>query len=118
MIVTITGEANNAKFRGIPGIYLLAPNSINGRSHWLQESGSNAIWNFIYYKGEGVTYSAWGIGSQDDIGKTNTDLTSVDDAAGPQKPSYWRNWNGKDFIKIYDILVQSGTCIHHTNHNT
>ena len=123
MIVTIKGEANNAKFRGIPGIYVLGPNFINGRSHWLQESGSNAIWNIkgkFFYKGKERYWTAWGIGSQDDIGSTDTDLTSVNDRAGPQKPSYWRSWNSEesDFIKHYDILVQSGTCIHHTKRTT
>ena len=105
LIVTINGEAKNAQVsNGVPGIYVLGPNSINGKSHWLQELGSNAIW---YKKGSG-----WRIGPQDNIGS----ILSFDDVATPQQVSTWYYYNGQEYVQSDDIMVESGLCIHHSIH--
>ena len=108
MTVTINGEVENTQLSGIPGIYVLGPNSINGKSHWLQESDSNAIW-----------YNQWGgwfIGSQENIINNIALIISFDGVVSPQEVSTWYYYNGSSYIISDDILVDSGTCIHHTKH--
>ena len=106
MTVTIKGEAKDAQFSGIPGIYVLGPNSINGKLHWLKESDSNinAIW---YNKGNG--WSGWGIGSQDDIVGSFASILSFDGVASPQEVSTWHYYDGSSYNILDGILVQPGT---------
>ena len=106
LTVSIKGEAKDAHgITGLPGIYVLGPNSINGKSHWLQESGSYAIW---YSKGIG-----WGIGSQDELANGYVpSLLSFDDVTSPHEASTWKHYNGKLFIPFDDILVESGTVVY------
>ena len=110
MTVTINGEVENSQLSGIPGTYDLGPNFINGKSHWLQESNSNAIW----YNGWG----GWFIGSQDDIINNIALIISFDGVASPQEVSTWYYYDGSSYIISDDILVESGTCIHHIKNTT
>ena len=98
MIVTIKGEANNAKFRGIPGIYVLGPNSINGKSHWLQESVSSTLPTGEIF--------GWGIDSLED-GLAN--ILSFDKVASPLEAGNWKGYNGTTYIDIafHDVLVEA-----------
>ena len=108
LTVTIKGEAKELKVSsGVPGIYVLGPNSINGKSHWLQKSSSNAIW---YHKG--IEFSAWCIGSQDDIvSGLPPSIISFEDVASPQDITTWMYSDGEDHILSHDILVAPGTYI-------
>ena len=107
MTVTLKREAKNAKSSsGIPGTYVLGPNLINSKSHWLQDSGSNAIW----YSNEGGTSGTWIIGSQDAIGQiVGHFFLSFDDVDSPQEATTWQYYNGKTYISSDDILVEPGT---------
>ena len=98
-MVTIKGEAKDAQVNnGVPGIYVLGPNSINGKSHWLQESGSNAI----FYN----TKFGWGIDSLED-GLAN--ILSFDKVASPLEAGNWKGYNGTTYIDIafHDVLVEA-----------
>ena len=111
LTVTINGEVENTQLSGIPGTYVLGPNSINGKSHWLQESDSNAIW---YNQGNG--WGGWFIGSQENIINNIALIISFGGVVSPQEVSTWYYYNGSSYIISDDILVDSGTCIHHTKH--
>ena len=98
MIVTLKGEAKVVQFNS-PGIYVLGPNAVNGKSHWLQDSGPNAIW-FDKEK------ESWNIGNQDGIGGSVAGLTSFDKVASPQEASTWQYSNNGWTISD-DILVDT-----------
>ena len=96
------------------GIYALEPEPINDKSHWLQNSGSNAIW----CEKDGN----WNIGP---LGQTG-DILSFDKLSSPLEATAWRYWNGKNYIAslswngknyiasddiLVDTFVEAGTCI-------
>ena len=85
------------------GIYALEPEPINDKSHWLQNSGSNAIWC--------ETNGNWNIGPLGEIG----DILSFDKLSSPLESTTWHYWNSKNYIASDDILVdtfvEAGTCI-------
>ena len=98
LIVTLKGKASKA-FSSPAGVYILGPNLISGRSHWLQNSGSNAIWC------EEENVSKWVIGLQSGRG----DIYSYNDVTSPQEATTWEYYDGNNFIPIADILIESGT---------
>ena len=82
LIVTLKGEAKDAhSIRA--GIYNLGPNLVNGKLHWLQDSGSNAIW---HDKKNGH----WNIGQQSGLGGNRAWITTQQDAAGPLEATTWQ----------------------------
>ena len=99
MTVELKGEAKDAQGTRA-GFYILGPNSVNGRSHWLQDSGTNAIW---YHKKNGK----WKIGKQDDIGSSTAGILTSEDVAGPQEATTWKYHSGDEFIVSDDILVDT-----------
>ena len=100
MSVEIKGKAKNAVSSGA-GIYTLGPNTvINGRSHWLQDSGPSAIW---YDKVRG----GWNIGQKHDIGSEHCMIYTPDDVAGPQEAKEWNYYNKPKWVTSVDILVNS-----------
>ena len=100
MIVTLKGEAKNAQ-SSVAGTYILEPKPENGKSHWLQTNGSNAIW----YDSK---YGDWNIGSQDNLGSDQALVYSDDDVASPQVATAWQYDDGKQqFIVSDDILVDT-----------
>ena len=95
MIVTLNGQAKYAQSIRA-GIYVLAPNLVNDKPHWLQDQGSNAIWHRKRYVG-------WRIGN---LGSSLGGLYSTDDEPGPQEASTWNYYNyDKKWITSDDILV-------------
>ena len=90
------------------GIYALEPNPINDKSHWLQNSGSKAIW----YNKE---FRIWAIGSQENLGSYTANFVSFEDVSSPQEATTWQYFDGKDFVVSDDIMVdtfvEAGTCI-------
>ena len=98
LIVTLKGQAKSSQSSGA-GIYTLEPKPINDKSHWLQNSGSKAIWCEID--------GSWALGSLNETG----DIRSYDRLSSPEEATTWHYWNGNDFIASDDILVEAGTCI-------
>ena len=121
LTVTIKGKTKDAQFsNGFPGIYVRGPNSINGKFHWLQEFGSNAIWCIT-----AAGRSAWCIGPQDHIAPDGAicDLPpsfitreSVD-SPSPQDATTWLYFDGNNPIPSHDILVAPGTYIFNIKKN-
>ena len=104
MIVTLKGKASQNSSRSA-GLYILGPNLINGKSHWLQSSGSNAIW----YNKE---IEIWAIGSQDYLGSFTADILSTEKVSSPQEATNWEFFDGEKFIDILvDTVDKSGTLI-------
>jgi hypothetical protein len=105
LTVTLKGKASQNSSSSA-GLYILGPNLINNKSHWLQSSGSNAIW---YNK----DIEIWAIGSQDYLGSVNSDILSTEEVYSPQEATTWEYFDGNKFIESVDILVdiadESGT---------
>ena len=104
MIVTLKGDVKDA-LSSRAGIYVLGPNKINGKSHWLQDLGTNAIWH-------DKVNGNWNIGSLNGLGGTGAWITTQQDGAGPQEATTWKYFNDKwttsDDIFV-DTFVEPGT---------
>ena len=99
MTVELKREAKDAQSNRA-GIYVLGPNKVNGKSHWLQDSGPNAFW---YEKETGN----WAIGLQDDIGSKKACIYTPEDVTGPQKAKEWKYRGNGKWLKSDDILVDA-----------
>ena len=100
MTVELKGEAKDAQSTRA-GLYILGSTTVNGKSHWLQDSGTNAIW---YDKPKGY----WKIGTQDNIGNSSAVIAihNTEDVAGPQEAKVWKYANGGKWVTSEeDILV-------------
>ena len=97
LIVTLKGDPKYHQ-AGRAGIYVLGPNAVNERSHWLQDPGPNAIW---YNNG------SWKIGDQRILGGTLAGLKSYDGLGGPQEATSWKYANDVKWITSDDILVDT-----------
>ena len=95
LVVKLKGGAKDAQ-SSRAGIYILGPNTVNGKSHWLQDSGKNAIW---YYKGH------WNIANHRYLGSHQASIYSPEDVAGPQDATTWKYYNRK-WITSKDIFVE------------
>ena len=85
------------------GLYILGPNEVNGKSHWLQDSGTNAIW---FNKKDGT----WSIGSQESIGGSKQiGLYTTEDVASPQEATTWKYYRSEweEWITSDDIFVET-----------
>ena len=105
LIVTLKGEAKKVQ-SSRAGIYVLGPKPVNGKSHWLQDSGTNCIW--FYGKNDG-----WNIGSQDYLGSARASIISFENVASPLKASTWyyhsnNGWTESDDISV-DTFFEPGT---------
>ena len=102
LTVELKREAKDAQSTKA-GLYILGPNEVNEKSHWLQDSGTNSIW---YDKPNGD----WNIGPQDSIGNSSVGIFmyTTEDVAGPQEAKVWKYGNnGKWFTSEEDILVDT-----------
>ena len=97
LTVELKGEAKDAQSSKV-GLYILGTKEVNGRSHWLQDSGVNAIW---YDKANGD----WNIGSKDKIGSDISGIYSTVDVAGPQEAKKWKYVKNGKWFPSDDILV-------------
>ena len=95
MVVKLIGGAKDAQ-SSMAGTYILGPDKVNQRSHWLQDPGTNAIW---YYKGN------WNIADHRYLGSNQAWIYSPEDVAGPQEATTWKYYDRK-WIKSKDIFVQ------------
>ena len=101
LIVTLKGEAKVTQ-SSRAGIYVLGPDLVNKRLHWLQDPGSNSIW----YDDKNEN---WMIGSQNDLGTITGGIYSYNDVAGPQLATTWKYYGDDKWITSDDILVEPGT---------
>ena len=101
LTVELKGEAKDAQSKKA-GIYTLGPNTVDGKVHWLKDSGKRAIW---YNKHTGY----WNIGSQDEMGKKNAKagIYTAEDVAAPQEATTWQYTSGGKWIMSEDILVDT-----------
>ena len=81
--VKLTGEIKDY-MNHLEGVYLLQPNQINGKSHWIIEDGTMAIW---YDKEDGK--EAWNIGDIDDLGSQTIAMYSSGDSCKPLEETTW-----------------------------
>ena len=95
LVVKLKGGAKDAH-ASKAGNYILGPSMINGKSHWLQDPGMNAIW---YGK------SHWNIADQEYLGTDKAWIVSSEDVAGPQEVTKWQYYD-KKWIKSKDIFVK------------
>ena len=95
LVVKLKGGAKDAQ-SSMAGIYILGPKMVHGKSHWLQDSGTNAIW---YYKGN------WNIADHRYLGSNQAFIYSPEDVAGPQEATTWKYYNRK-WIISKDIFVE------------
>ena len=103
MNVTLKGEAKDAQSTRA-GIYIRGPKLVNGKSYWLQDSGTNAIW-FDKAKGN------WNIGPKDDLGGSLAGIATTDKVVSPQEATTWQ-YSNNGWIKSDDILVyEPGTYV-------
>ena len=98
LIVTLKGEAEEFQ-PARAGIYVLSPKPVNGKSHWLQDPGPNAIW----FDKEN---ESWNIGNQDGTGGSVAGIASFDKVASPQKATNWQ-YSNNGWTKSDDILVDT-----------
>ena len=99
LIVTLKGEAKDIQ-SSRTGIYILGPDVVNGKSHWLQDTGANAIWH-------DKEVETWKIGFKDDVGSSLAGIKSTDDLGGPQDATTWQYFSGVKWITSDDIMVDS-----------
>ena len=100
----LKGEVKDAQ-SGREGIYILGPGRVNGKSHWLQNPGTNAIW----YDNVKKNVGKWNIAGQEHLGSNQAGIFSSNDVAGPQEATTWKYHKTK-WIISKDIFVE-GTYI-------
>ena len=100
LIVTLNNEPKEA-YESKAGNYILAPNMINEKKHWLQESSTNALWF--------SSCGSWVIGPQSKIGTCTCGLHAPGDSTGPETATNWKYSNsGWQVSKDNDTLVELG----------
>ena len=78
--VTLLGAAKKAQFSR-EGIYILQPDDVNGKKHWIKQGGSNALW----YGKKGY----WNIGPLWNCGSDTAGLIS-NVSIGPLEATTWK----------------------------
>ena len=108
MIVTLKGEAKDTK-SSRAGIYVLGPDLVSSKSHWLQDYGTHSIW----YNKE---VKIWAIGPQINLGSSSASIISYDEVTGPEEATNWQYAHTK-WITSDDIYVEAGTYSNFTTFN-
>ena len=96
LVVKLKGGAKDAQ-SSRAGTYILGPKTVNEKSYWLQDPGTNAIW---YYKGD------WNIANHRYLGSHQASIYSSEDVAGPQEATTWQYYNQRKWIISKDIFVE------------
>ena len=90
------GEAKVAQ-SSRAGIYILQPNYVNGKEHWLQQGGSNALWYDKNY---------WYIGPKDDLGSSIGGLYG-NASVSPLAATIWKYVKNDTWIEGTEEIVLS-----------
>ena len=105
LIVSLNNEAKESQ-EGWAGNYILAPNMVNEKKHWLKEGGIGSIW----YCNTGTGF--WVIGPQSHIGGSGCTcgLHAPGDSTGPETATGWKYTDGSwhEPSNDNDILVELG----------
>ena len=75
----------------LEGIYLLQPNQINGKCHWIIDNGTLAIW---YDKNDGK--EAWNIGDIEDLGSQTIAMYSCGNSDKLLEETTWQYFDEDD----------------------
>ena len=81
LVIKLSGDAKEAQ-SSKEGIYTLSLDTVNGKSYWMQEEGTSAIW---FDK----KYGNWKIGSKDNLGTSASGLYSNFNLNKPQDVIFW-----------------------------
>ena len=86
------------------GNYTLSIDTVNGKSYWMQEEGTSAIW---FDK----KYGNWKIGSKDNLGTSASGLYSNANVKKPQDATIWNYYitDNKKWIKANENEVYAGS---------
>ena len=84
LIVKLNGGAKDAQSKR-EGIYKLSLDIVNGKSYWIQEEGTSALW---FDK----KYGNWKIGSKENLGTSASGLYSNANVDDPQDTTIWNYW--------------------------
>ena len=91
------------------GIYILGPNKVNGKHHWIQEGGSNALWY--------VPSGLWMIGPKVNLGEDMGGIYSSDGSAGPLEANTWEYVSDDKWIDGSDMItISANEGLNHFNY--
>ena len=91
------GAANDVhSSRG--GIYILGSNQVNGKVHWIQEGGLNALW---------YDNKNWKIGLIKNIGSGICGIYSKDNSVWPHENTSWKYMKDGKWIETTDLIILS-----------
>ena len=98
----MSGDAKEAQ-SSKEGIYTLSLDTVNGKSYWMQEEGTSAIW---FDK----KYGNWKIGSKDNLGTSASGLYSNANVDQPQEAKTWNYWvsGSETWIESNETEVYAG----------
>ena len=96
--ITLKGAAKEAH-SSRAGIYILHPDDVNGKEHWVQQGGSNALW---YDK----TLQNWKIGKKDNLGSSTGGIKS-DDSITPLETTIWKYTKNDTWIEASGEIILS-----------
>ena len=112
LIVTLNNEAKDAQ-GSRAGLYILAPNMVNEKKHWLQQGGIGAMW---YCKNGFLA-----IGLQSNINEVECvpQLYAPGDSTGPETATGWKylkdgGWH--ETSNDNDVLVELSNILLFINH--
>ena len=90
------------KFSTVEGIYILASTKVNGKPHWLQEGGTEAIWF-------DPVWTNWKLGSKSYLGGSKAKILTIKDSAEgmlPHEITPWRYLINGTWTYSDDIIVK------------
>ena len=96
------GAANRAQ-SSREGIYILQPDDVNGKEHWLQQDSLDGRLNAIWFDKE---FPGWNIGLIKNLGSSNSALYS-DNSTGPLEATTWKYLSGPTWVEATDLIIVS-----------
>ena len=89
------------------GIYILQPDAVNDKEHWLQLEDLNATEHAIWYD---PIFHYWKIAPKDALGTSNSWIVSnVNNSIGPLEATTWKySSNGIWKEGVEDIILSAG----------
>ena len=109
LIVTLNNEAKDAQ-GSMAGNYILAPNMVNEKKHWLQQGGWFSGTNVMWFSKCGF----WSIGPQSSVSQNDciSGLYAPGDSTGPDTATGWKyardDGSSHEPSNDNDILVELG----------
>ena len=100
-MVTLNGKIKDF-MDFMEGVYLLQPNQINGKCHWINENGSLAIWyDCIEDKGN------WNIGAIENLGSEIVAMYSCGDSDKPLEAATWMHFDEDEnkWCETTDVFI-------------